>query len=60
MEIRYTKSQKQTIDFYKEKTNRFNEILSIDQNKDGVIFIETKGCFYCIGKLGGVTLNKKY
>jgi hypothetical protein len=49
-----TNSQKKTILFYFNKTDKFNNILSMTQSTNCVITVETEDNVYKIGRLGGL------
>lgn len=54
-----TNSQKKTILFYFNKTEKFNNILNMTQSTNCVITVETEKYLYKIGRLGGVTTKVK-
>jgi hypothetical protein len=57
MHVLPTNSQKKVINFYMQHTDKFNNILKIEQSTDCIITITTKNIVYKIGRLGGVTTN---
>jgi hypothetical protein len=57
--MKLTNSQVKTIDFYKNKSDIFYNILSINQGNDKVVTIETDKFIYYIGRLGGLSSELK-
>ena len=54
-----TNSQKKTIIFYMNKTDKFNNVLNMTQSTNCVITVETEKHLYKIGRLGGLTVKNK-
>lgn len=54
-----TNSQKKTILFYFNKTDKFNNIINMTQSTNCVITVETEKHLYKIGRLGGLTSKPK-
>jgi hypothetical protein len=52
-----TKSQKNTIDWYREETEKFNKIIRQTTLPDGTIEVVTEKSTFIVGKRGGITLK---
>ena len=54
-----TKSQKDLYNFYKDRTDKFDNILNVSKSDQGIVIIETNEFIYYIGKLGGLSSELK-
>jgi len=54
-----TKSQRDLYNFYKDRTDKFDNILNVSKSDEGIVRIETNEFIYYIGKLGGLSSQLK-